>query len=250
MQFNFMAEFPLVTFAITILLIATFIFTTNLGERIFNPQAKNNLEYYEELFGFIPARPKIYSLITYTFIHANFWHLLGNLIILVITGIALEKHIGKIPFLSIYISSGCTAATFDIINRLLLGISMRAPFVGASGSIFGLVAITSLTKPTEKVPTILVLLTFLPLFQFLLGLPVFADERVLHTLILFLFPFVLMALVFLPLHLSFFHATILFILSWILSLIFLLPVSISHIGHLGGFFGGLLSMFLFPKKKS
>jgi membrane associated rhomboid family serine protease len=242
-------EFPIITFTFSILIIASFIFTTNFSERIFNPEAESRLEYYERLFGFIPARPKIYSLLTYTFIHVDFWHLFGNLIFLVIAGLTLEKHIGKIPFLSIYISSGCIAATFDIINRLLLGIPMQAPFVGASGSIFGLIAIASLTRPMEKIPTVLVLLTFIPFIQLFLGLPIFADEMTLMTLIFLLLPFVFAAVFVLPGQLPFFLATILFIVSWILFLIFHLPVSASHIGHLGGLLGGFAGMLLFPREK-
>jgi membrane associated rhomboid family serine protease len=243
-------EFPFVTTLLSILLIAAFLFTTNITERIFNPEAKSPLEYYENLLGFVPARPKIYSLLTYTLIHVDIFHLFGNLIILVIVGLALEKHIGKIPFLAIYISSGCIAATFDIINRLLLGISMEAPFVGASGSIFGLVAMASLTRPMEKVPTFLILLTFLPLLQILIAIPLaIFTEQASRVALLFFVPFFAFALLFLPGRLPMLFASILFIISWIIFLVLNLTPA-SHIGHLGGFLGGLIGMFLFPKEKS
>lgn len=243
-------EFPVLTTLLSILLLAVFLFTSNFGEKLFNPEAESNLAYYQNLLGFVPARPKIYSLITYTFIHADFFHLLGNLIFLMIAGLALEKHIGKIPFLSIYISSGCVAATFDIINRLLLGISMYAPFVGASGSIFGLMAVASLTRPMEKIPSFLVLLSFLPLFQLLIiGINVFAGQ--LSSFVWFFFlPFLVFGFLLLPRHLPIFFATILFVISWILFLVLNLPVMSSHLGHLGGLLGGFLSMYLFPKQKS
>jgi membrane associated rhomboid family serine protease len=219
-------------------------------ERIFNPEAKNPLEYYEKTLGFVPARPKIYSLLTYTFIHVDFFHLFGNLIVLMIVGFVLEKSIGKVPFLSIYISSGCIAATFDIINRLLLRISMEAPFVGASGSIFGLVAMASLTRPMEKVPTFLILLTFLPLFQILIGIPLtIFTAQASRVALLFFVPFFIFVFLFLPGRLPMFFAAIFFIISWIVFLILNLT-SASHIGHLGGFLGGLIGMFLFPKEKS
>lgn len=241
-------EFPLITFTLSVLILASFLFTSDFGARILNQETESELREYWEMFGFIPARPKIYSLITYTFIHADFWHLFGNLIFLIIAGLALEKHIGRIPFLSIYISSGCTATTFDIINRLLLGISMRIPFIGASGSIFGLVAVTSLTRPMEKVPTILILLNFLPFTQLLFGLPILGEQAS-TMLVLFLLPFILFTFFILPSHLPFFLATILFIVSWILFLFFNLPVSASHIGHLGGLLGGFGGMLLFTKNK-
>ncbi|MEM5879370.1 MAG: rhomboid family intramembrane serine protease [Candidatus Aenigmatarchaeota archaeon] len=244
-------EFPIATVSLSVLLLAIFLFTSNFGEKLFNPQAESHLEYYENLLGFIPARPKIYSLITYTLIHADLFHLLGNLIFLIIAGLVLERRIGKIPFISIYISSGCIAAIFDIINRLFLGISMHAPFVGASGSIFGLIAIASLTRPMEKIPTFLVLLSFLPLFQLLVSgvMMIFTDQASLAALLFFL-PFLAFGFIFLPRHLPIFLATILFIFSWVIFLALNLPVLVSHLGHLGGLLGGFFGMLLFPKQKS
>ncbi|MEM5879475.1 MAG: rhomboid family intramembrane serine protease [Candidatus Aenigmatarchaeota archaeon] len=243
-------EFPIITATLSILILASFLFTSNFVEKIFNPEAESSLGYYENLLGFIPAKPKIYSLLTYTFVHHDIFHLFGNLIMLIIVGLALEKHIGKIPFLAIYISSGCTAAVFDIINRILLGISMEAPFVGASGAVFGLVAMASLTRPLEKIPTFLVLLSFLPLIQLLVMIPlaIFTDQFSLMAL-LFFFSFLVFGLLFLPGHLPIFFATLLFIFSWaIFLLLHILPAS--HVGHLGGLLGGFLGMLLFPKQKS
>ncbi|MEM5772825.1 MAG: rhomboid family intramembrane serine protease [Candidatus Aenigmatarchaeota archaeon] len=243
-------EFPIITATLSILILASFLFTSNFVEKIFNPEAESSLEYYENLLGFIPAKPKIYSLLTYTFVHHDIFHLFGNLIMLIIVGLALEKHIGKIPFLAVYISSGCTAAVFDIINRILLGIPMEAPFVGASGAVFGLVAMASLTRPLEKIPTFLVLLSFLPLIQLLVMIPlaIFTDQFSLMAL-LFFFSFLVFALLFLPGHLPIFFATLLFIFSWaIFLLLHILPTS--HVGHLGGLLGGFLGMLLFPKQKS
>ncbi|MEM5829749.1 MAG: rhomboid family intramembrane serine protease [Candidatus Aenigmatarchaeota archaeon] len=244
-------KFPIVTITLSLLLFSSFLITSGLADKILNPEAKTPLEYYENLLGFVPARPKIYSLLTYTFIHVNFFHLFGNLVMLTIVGLILEKHIGKIPFLAVYISSGCTAAIFDIINRALLGISMHIPFVGASGAIFGLVAIASLTKPLEKVPTFLVLLSFLPLVQLLFTIPLMLfQSQVGSSVLLFFLSFFIFGLLLLPSHLPLSFATILFILSWIIFLILGLPISSSHIGHLGGLLGGFLGMLLFPKQKS
>ncbi|MEM5853911.1 MAG: rhomboid family intramembrane serine protease [Candidatus Aenigmatarchaeota archaeon] len=241
-----MEELPLVTIAISTIMLATFLFTSNFLEKMFNPEAESYLKDYERLFGFVPARPKMYSFITYTFIHADFFHLIGNLIFFLIVGIALENRIGKIPFLAIYISSGCTAISFDIVQRILLGISMEAPFVGASGSIFGLFAVASLTRPLEKIPTYLVILSFLPFLQLLLFLPISGQFS---QMFLFLaLPIVFLAFVFLPKNLPFFTATILFIISWIFYFFFNISPTVSHLGHLGGVIGGFLSMLLFPKE--
>jgi membrane associated rhomboid family serine protease len=237
-------ELPVITIVLSLLMVASYLFTSS------------NLKYYEYLLGFVPARPNIFSLLTYTFIHIDVSHLAGNIIVLIIMGLAIEKHVGKMPFISIYISSGCVAATFDILSRLLLGISMNLPFVGSSGSIFGLLAVTSLTRPMEKIPTLLVVLALLPLLEFVIGLPVlaeivgeFSETNVFLTIMLLLAPILVLVMFVFPATVPVFVAALLFIFSWAVLLVFRLPTSTSNLGHLGGLLGGFICMFAFPKEK-
>lgn len=230
-------QLPVVTVILSVLILASYLF------------ASSNLRYYEYLLGFVPARPTIYSLITYTFIHVDIFHLVGNLIFLIIAGMMIERHVGKISFLSIYLSSGCIAATFDILSRLVTGIPMSVPFVGASGSIFGLIAVAALTKPMEKIPTLLVVITLLPFLQFMSGFPVFADQKVFLTILIFSATLIAIALYVLPHFLTVFTAALIFLFSWILFIFLKLPMSTSNIGHLGGLIGGFICMFAFPREK-
>lgn len=243
-------EFPFMTTFLTCLMIAVFIFTTSIGERIFNPKAESKLNYYFEKFGFVPQKPNFYSIITYTFLHADIFHLFGNLIALIIVGLAIEKHIGKIPFLSIYISSGSMAVIFDVINRVLLNIPKSFPLVGSSGSIFGLMAVAALTKPMEKIPTLLVLLSFFPFLQFIF--PFFAVQDIIVFNVIFLLTICILFLIawILPTSIPIAVGIYLFIISWIASLVLRLPTSVSNLAHLGGTIGGLLGLFVFPKEKT
>lgn len=225
------------TIILSILILASYLFTVS------------DLKYYEYLLGFVPSRPTIYSLLTYTLIHVDVAHLFGNLVMLIIAGLAIEKHVGKMPFISIYISSGCIAAIFDILSRLLLGISMRSPFVGASGAIFGLIAVASLVKPMEKIPTFLVVFSTVPLLQLVIGLPIFAEQKVFITILIFSASLLAIALFILPHFLPVFVAALIFIFSWILFLTFKLPMTASNIGHLGGLIGGFICMFAFPRER-
>jgi membrane associated rhomboid family serine protease len=230
-------ELPLMTIILSVILVASYLFTAG------------NLKNYEYLLGFIPARPTIYSLVTYTLIHVDIFHLASNLVILIIAGMAIEKHIGKFTFFEIFIASGCIAAIFDTLSRLLLGISMSYPFVGASGAIFGLIAVAALSKPMEKIPTFLVALTLLPFAQLIVGIPELADQKVFLSVLIFSAALLIIILYTLPHYLPVFVATLIFIFSWIMFLIFSPPMSISNIGHLGGLVGGIIFMFAFPREE-
>ncbi len=225
------------TIILSVLIFSSYIFT------------RENLIFYENLLGFIPAKPKIHSLVTYTFMHADIFHLAGNLIMLIIVGIAIERYVGKIPFLCIYISSGCVAAIFDILSRLLLGLSLNLPFIWASGSVFGLLATASLVRPSEKIPTFLIILSLFPIFNWLISLQIFQEMNLFNTLMIFSAVFIVIAILLLPPSLPVFVSMLIFLFSWIIFLLLKISINVSHIGHLGGIVGGILFMFVFKKEK-
>jgi rhomboid protease GluP len=73
---------------------------------------------------------ELWRLISGGFLHASAEHLIGNLIMLFILGMACEHAFGRGPFLFLYVSA-CAAGS-------LLAMSEAMPTVGASGAIFGL----------------------------------------------------------------------------------------------------------------
>ena len=74
---------------------------------------------------------QIWRLLSATFMHANAGHLVGNLLMLYILGMANEHGYGCFQFLGLYVLSGIGGSLFS-----LLGAQVS---VGASGAIFGLV---------------------------------------------------------------------------------------------------------------
>lgn len=73
-----------------------------------------------------------YRLFTAAFIHAGLIHIAFNMWFLYIVGTSLERGIGRLPFLAIYVAS-IFAGSF---GALLF--EPRVPSVGASGALFGL----------------------------------------------------------------------------------------------------------------
>ena len=74
--------------------------------------------------------------LTYLFVHASFWHLLGNMAFLLIFGSVLELLMGPLFFLLFYILAGIFGA---FVFMSVFNFS-SIPLVGASGAISGLMA--------------------------------------------------------------------------------------------------------------
>jgi len=245
-------EFPEITFILAAIILAVFLFTNS------------NIPFYENLFGFIPGRPQVWSLTTYIFIHANFSHVFFNLLFLIIAGIAVEETLGKWVYISVFFASGYVAVVFDILGRFLAGffdfmnhvcvsylqcVNLGGPFVGASGAVFGIMAVASLIKPTEKIPTILVLLAFIPFIQTYWEFQ--SQLNYFTSLFIGAFVFVLAISIFFisPSTVPIFVAMLCFMFSWIFVILVNTSGNISNVGHLGGVIGGLVSYFVFAKAK-
>lgn len=82
---------------------------------------------------FVRGDPSLWGAVMSAFVHANVWHLAGNMIFLLATGPFLEDAYGRVLFPVIYLGSavaGCYAWGE-------LGAGRFARVIGASGAIFG-----------------------------------------------------------------------------------------------------------------
>jgi membrane associated rhomboid family serine protease len=83
------------------------------------------------------------ALLSYVFLHGNWVHLFANCISLFGTGVIVETDIGHLKFLGAFLSSGIVAGLF----HSLLNPSSSVPILGASGAIFGIIAVLFLLMP-------------------------------------------------------------------------------------------------------
>lgn len=228
-------KFPMVTFILSTLYLAVFLFTSN------------NVSFYENLFGFIPAHPTVWSLVTYTFIHHDITHILGNLIFLLIAGLMIERELGGFAFLAVYLSSGNISIVFDIIGRYIFNLGFNSPFIGGSGAIFGLIGVMLLIKPFSKVPSLLVVLFAVPFVLLLYQSGIIPINPLVVMIILCSVGGILgLILTFLPGISSLLVFSIYTIFTFVT--IFLTGgANVSYVGHLGGVLGGLVSFFFFAK---
>lgn len=83
---------------------------------------------------FLIRKGELWRVFTANFLHLNFFHLFSNMSILLIIGSGMEKVIGKVNFLIVYISSG-------VIGFILSSLNYKFTSVGASGAVLGIMAI-------------------------------------------------------------------------------------------------------------
>jgi len=97
-----------------------------------------------------PLSP-VTTLITYQFLHADFMHILGNMIFLWVFGDDIEEALGRVRFLAFYLSCGIIGALAFIATDL----HSQIPLIGASGSISGVVIAYLMLRPCAKVTVLI-----------------------------------------------------------------------------------------------
>ena len=112
------------------------------------------------------------TLLTSTFLHAGWLHLLANLLYLAVFGLPVERRVGAVRFALLYVVSGLVGS----LAYLLAQPASEVPAVGASGAIGGVIAAHLVLFPgatlgslapvlffhvVESTPTLLLLLVWL-----------------------------------------------------------------------------------------
>jgi membrane associated rhomboid family serine protease len=132
---NPMKSVPCVVIALimvnSVLLIATY---AGPGQQLFQD------------YGFIPAQTHVSTLFCSMFLHAGFWHLVGNMWFLWMFGNQVENMFGWWLFLPVYLLCGVGAAGL----HYLFNPSSTIPCVGASGAISGIVGIYFVLFPRAR----------------------------------------------------------------------------------------------------
>ena len=87
----------------------------------------------------------VYQLFTYMFVHGSFYHLLFNMLSLLIFGAMVEKRIGSKEFLLFYLLTGFFSGLASFISYYLAGTNVI--LVGASGAIYGVLLMFAVFFP-------------------------------------------------------------------------------------------------------
>ena len=91
------------------------------------------------------------TLFTSLFLHADFMHLIGNMIFLFVFGDDIEEALGWLRFIAFYFACGIGASLAFVASAPHSPI----PLVGASGAIAGVLAAYLMFRPCQKVTVLL-----------------------------------------------------------------------------------------------
>jgi membrane associated rhomboid family serine protease len=203
---------PLVTWLLIVANIAVFIYEVG-----FSPAA---LERFIRTWGLVPAQlfsqPQVewVTIVTSMFLHGGWLHILSNMWVLFIFGDNVEERMGGLSYLLFYLLSGVAAA---LLQSFLLP-SSSEPMIGASGAIAGVLGAYLILFPHARVASLVPILFIFTVIQV--------------------------------------PAT-LFLLFWFVSQLFSGWLAIGGAAgsgvawwaHVGGFLFGILSVFLFARRR-
>lgn len=120
-----------------------------------------SLNHFITEYAVIPARLDYLDLVTSTFLHGGWMHIIGNMWFLWIYGDNVEDVLGHGQFLMFYLLCGIAAALLQIAVMP----SSRIPNVGASGAIAGVMGAYLLKFPHAKVRTLVILFVFITMTE-------------------------------------------------------------------------------------
>ena len=96
---------------------------------------------------FIPSEALTapWTLVTYMFVHGSVTHILFNMLALYFFGPRVEERLGSRRFLTLYMLSGIAGALLSMV------FAPRAPIIGASGAVFGVMLAFATFWPTDQI---------------------------------------------------------------------------------------------------
>jgi len=108
---------------------------------------RGDIEGVAAKWGFVPADFRFVTLITSIFLHADIFHLAGNMLYLWIFGDNVEDVLGRAKYVAFYLGMGIAAA----LGHYAASPDSAKPLVGASGAISGVLGAYVLLFPRNRI---------------------------------------------------------------------------------------------------
>lgn len=130
-------------YTLILIMINVFVFfLTNINRRV--------LVYLAMIPGIVIENGYIWQVFTYMFAHANFSHLLFNMIGLFFFGTQIERSMGSREFLLFYLLTGTLAGVFSFFLYLFTG-GYAVILLGASGAVFAVLFAFAVFFPHARI---------------------------------------------------------------------------------------------------
>ena len=138
-----------VTWALIAVSVAVFAYQSSLGDA-------GTLHFFDA-WATVPSRISagegLVGLLTSMFLHADLWHLAGNMLFLWIFGDNVEDELGHVGFLAFYLACGALSALAQVATAP----TDLIPLVGASGAIAGVMGAYLLFFPRARIDILIFL---------------------------------------------------------------------------------------------
>ena len=145
--------FQFTTVTLILINVLVFLWQDSLGEKglvsvaVLGGVTPTNLLGDAKLPAELMRLPPEATLITYMFLHGDWWHLIGNMLFLWVFGDNVEDAMGSIRFLIFYLLSGVAAG----LAHSYANLDSAAPLIGASGATAGVIGAYIMLYPRVKV---------------------------------------------------------------------------------------------------
>lgn len=164
---NKFRSWPIMTWALIIANVIAFVWELNYTLWFTNEIA---LERMLSTYGVTPLRfaegnasGALTTLVTSMFLHADFLHIIGNMVFLYIFGDNVEYKFGHIKFLILYLIFGLAGAFSHILFSFMPGGDPLLPAIGASAAISGVLGAYVVFFPFARVVTLVFFFFFVRL---------------------------------------------------------------------------------------
>jgi len=144
---------PVVTIGLIVVNVLIFFYEWSLDEYSRN--------YLIEMYGLVPDRLYLRSILTSMFLHGSWMHVLGNMWFLWIFGDNVEDTLGHAKYLLFYLLCGIAAA----IAHIVFNPGSALPTVGASGAIAGVMGAYIVRFPHSRILTLVFIVFFVTTFE-------------------------------------------------------------------------------------
>jgi membrane associated rhomboid family serine protease len=121
-----------------------------------NKAVLNFYNSYEMVPDYVLHGGRLYTLFTSMFLHADLWHLGGNMLFLYVFGDNVEDAFGHARYLGFYFLSGVVASVAFIGTQLFSG-DVSTGAIGASGAIAGVLGAYLILYPRARILTLLII---------------------------------------------------------------------------------------------
>lgn len=94
------------------------------------------------------------TILTSMFVHAGWFHFLGNMLFLWVFGYGVEKHMGSASFSLLYLISGIVA----VLSHVALNPESPFPLIGASGAVSGILGAFIVKFPRSRIRMLMIVI--------------------------------------------------------------------------------------------